>query len=239
MSDEVFTHFLIHILFEFMAVCAALLAGVAIYRWRLSHAIEVTASKVGVGYFAWLSLGCIVGAYFFGTLNLYISGIPSVGKSIIGSIFGAICGVEIYKFLFGIKESTGYIYAIPFSVCVAIGRIGCLLSGLDDHTYGKPTEATWGWDFDDHILRYPVQLYESVSMGIWAIALVVLLKFNPSFFARYAFYLTVGFYALQRFFWEFLKPYGIAFASLNVFQYICIVLIVYAITMCIFAKRRE
>ena len=51
---------------------------------------------------------------------------------------------------------------------MAIGRIGCFLSGLDDHTAGNPTSLPWGVDFGDGVPRHPTQLYEVAFLASWA-----------------------------------------------------------------------
>ena len=43
---------------------------------------------------------------------------------------------------------------------MAIGRVGCFLTGLSDRTYGIATTLPWGVDFGDGIVRHPTQLYE-------------------------------------------------------------------------------
>lgn len=217
--------------FDLIAVLLALLCGWLVYKWRFQKSLEHTAASIGTGYFLCLSLGSLGGSYLLGTLNLYISGTPMIGRSILGALFGAIIMVELYKLKNGTKGSTGYIYVIPFCVCIIIGRIGCFLSGLDDNTHGIETASHWGWDYGDGVLRHPVQLYESICMLFFAIIVVLILRSHSEVITRYGFYLCVCFYAAQRFLWEFLKPYGELVTTLNIFQCICLSLIVYSIFM--------
>ena len=109
-----------------------------------------------------LVLGAIAGGYGAGTLNLWLSGVPGFGRSIVGALAGAIIAIELFKWRKGIRGSTGLIFVPAFATSVVIGRIGCYLSGLEDNTYGLPTALPWGHDFGDGILRHPVQLYESL-----------------------------------------------------------------------------
>ena len=109
-------------------------------------------------------LGAIAGGYGAGTLNLWLSGEPGFGRSIVGALAGAIIAIELFKWRKGIRGSTGLIFVPAFATSVVIGRIGCYLSGIEDNTYGLPTALPWGHDFGDGILRHPVQLYESLSM---------------------------------------------------------------------------
>jgi phosphatidylglycerol---prolipoprotein diacylglyceryl transferase len=86
------------------------------------------------------------------------------GKTIVGALLGATFGVEITKKLRKIDTATGDVFAYPLIIGIAIGRIGCFLTGLTDQTYGTPTDLPWAVDFGDHILRHPTQLYEVVFL---------------------------------------------------------------------------
>lgn len=81
------------------------------------------------------------------------------GKSIVGALLGGLAGVEIAKKLGGITRSTGDAFVTPLCVGLAIGRVGCYLSGLTDDAYGIHTTLPWGVDFGDGP-RHPTQLYE-------------------------------------------------------------------------------
>lgn len=92
------------------------------------------------------------------------------GKTIVGALIGALFAVEALKLHLGITARTGDLFAIPLCVGIAIGRIGCFLTGLDDHTCGVATGLPWGVNFGDRVLRHPVQLYESlgaVALGLF------------------------------------------------------------------------
>ena len=109
--------------------------------------------------------GALCGAMFFGTANALLSGVHALGFSMVGGIAGAIAAIEAFKRFTGVTGSTGIVFAAPFAATVAVGRIGCFFSGLDDFTYGTPTALPWGVDFGDGIHRHPVQLYESLAMA--------------------------------------------------------------------------
>ena len=66
------------------------------------------------------------------------------GKTIVGALIGGLITVEIAKRYIGIQQSTGDLYAIPLALGIAIGRIGCFLTGLPDNTYGTATNLPWG-----------------------------------------------------------------------------------------------
>ncbi len=82
------------------------------------------------------------------------------GKTIVGALAGGLVTVELAKRYIGLRDSTGDLYAIPVALGIAIGRIGCFLTGLADNTYGTPTNLPWAVNFGDNIPRHPTQLYE-------------------------------------------------------------------------------
>jgi len=84
------------------------------------------------------------------------------GKTIVGALIGGLFAVEWAKRRVGETRSTGDLFAAPLALGIAIGRIGCFLTGLSDHTFGIATSLPWGIDFGDGIRRHPTQLYESL-----------------------------------------------------------------------------
>jgi len=109
--------------------------------------------------------GALCGAMFFGTFNIWLSGVHALGFSMVGGLAGAIASIEAFKRMTGITGSTGIAFAAPFAATVAVGRLGCFFAGLDDYAYGTPTGLPWGVDFGDGIRRHPVQLYEALAMA--------------------------------------------------------------------------
>ena len=220
----------IHILFDLFASMTALTMTALVYRWRLSDARQKIESA-GIGYAASLVLGAVVGGFGAGTLNLWLSGAPGIGRSIVGALAGAIIAIEMFKRARGIRGSTGLIFVPAFATSVAVGRWGCYFSGIEDQTYGTPTSLPWGHDFGDGILRHPVPLYESFTMlAFLAVALLLIWRRQP-FFTRNGFYMLVLVYGSQRFIWEFLKPYGTVAGPFNLFHFICAGLVVYSLAM--------
>lgn len=98
-----------------------------------------------------------------------------MGKTVVGALLGGLVGVELTKAATGLRRSTGDLFVLPLLVGMAIGRIGCFLSGLDDHTHGLPTALPWGVDFGDGVPRHPTQLYEIAVL----VALALLLRPRP------------------------------------------------------------
>ena len=217
----------VHLVFDLLAVVAAAGLTGALLRQGLID-VPGPATNLSSRYFAALGLGVVLGSFILGTANLWLSGVPTIGRSIIGALTGGIAAVELHKHRNGITGSTGLLFVPAFASLVAVGRIGCALSGLGDHTYGTPTALTWGQDFGDGIPRHPVALYESLSMAAFlAVALVALILRWPFFLAN-GFYVMVGFYALQRFAWEFQKPYAVIIGPLNLFHLTALALFLYA-----------
>lgn len=221
---------LIHTLFDLLSACAALGMTVFVYNWRLKEAgkkIDSAGPLYGVALLA----GAAIGGFGAGTLNLYLSGEPGLGRSIVGALAGAIAAVEIFKRVRGIAGSTGLIFVPAFATSVVVGRWGCFLAGISDETHGTPTALPWGHDFGDGVMRHPVQLYESFTMLAFLVVALVLIGQRNAFFMRNGFYILVLVYAGQRFLWEFLKPYGAVLGPFNLFHLICAGLVIYSFTM--------
>jgi prolipoprotein diacylglyceryltransferase len=208
----------------------------AIYRWLPIAAPEAARQPWQVHrlYVAAGSLGATLGAYLAGSVNLWLTGIGGIGRSIEGALGGGIIAIEILKARSGIRGSTGLRFVAPLAAAIAVGRIGCFLAGLDDMTYGTATTLPWGVDFGDGVTRHPVQLYESVTMAAFLAVFISLLQRGNEAVLRTGFYLFVGVYAGQRFVWEFLKPYGTLVGPFNLFHLISITLVAYAL---LFARR--
>jgi phosphatidylglycerol---prolipoprotein diacylglyceryl transferase len=88
------------------------------------------------------------------------------GKTIVGALIFGLISVELMKRYIGVRRSTGDLYAIPLALGIAIGRIGCFLTGLSDNTYGTPTNLPGAVNFGDGIPRHPTQLYEIIFLLI-------------------------------------------------------------------------
>lgn len=219
----------IHILFDIAAWLVALAAFLVLRRtWFRDGPVP---SDLRFGYVATLIAGAGLGAWLIGSLNLWASGVPGFGRSIQGALAGAVITVELYKRANGITARTGAVYALPVALGIAVGRIGCLYSGLDDFTHGVATGASWGWDFGDGVLRHPVQLYESLAMAGFAAVYVAMVARGSALWTVNGFYILVGFYGAQRFFLEFLKPYEPILAGLTVFQLLSVAMILYAVVL--------
>jgi prolipoprotein diacylglyceryltransferase len=91
------------------------------------------------------------------------------GKTIVGGLLGGWLGVELAKRAVGIHGSTGDLLVLPLGLGIATGRLGCLMTGPVDHTFGYP--VAWGWDGGDGIPRHPTPLYEALFLVVIAAVL--------------------------------------------------------------------
>jgi len=223
---------MIHTVFDILAWTGGILGGLWVRRHWLAAAPAPTLTGHPF-YFACAVVGAVLGAVALGTANMALSGVPGVGRSIVGGLLGAIVAVELYKRCRGVSGSTGIVFVVPLALGIAIGRVGCLVSGLDDFTYGVPTTLPWGWDFGDGVPRHPVQLYESLVMTGFLVWFLAALAGGRPLARRHGFAVFVGVYAVQRFAWEFLKPYPTVAGPFNLFHLACLALGLYAGAMII------
>jgi phosphatidylglycerol:prolipoprotein diacylglycerol transferase len=235
----------IHTVFDLIAWASGALIGYGVRR-RYLAAGTLSGFKLSQHpvYIIAVALCSGVGALVAGGGNMALADLPPLGHSVAGAIVGGIIGAEGYKLARGIKGSTGLVFVAPLAAGIAIGRWGCFLAGLPDYTYGTPTALPWGVDFGDGISRHPVQLYESLAMvGFFAWFLLALERGrrseSPSLLLRGSFYALVGFYAAQRFVWEFLKPYPKVLGPFDIFHFLMFGLFAYSLWMLWGEQRRH
>lgn len=217
----------LHTLFD---IAAWLAAAVAMY-WLSRQRLAFPTQSFELPYIAALVFGAGLGAYLFGSANLWLSGESGIARSVEGAIAGGIVAIEIYKWSAGIATRTGARFALPLALGIAIGRLGCYFAGLDDFTYGTPTALPWAHDFGDGLLRHPVQLYESAAMAVFALIYVLAVVNRNAFVITNGFYLVLVYYGAQRFLWEFLKPYGTLIGPFTLFHLLSLSILLYAAVM--------
>ena len=165
------------------------------------------------------------------------------GKTIVGALAGGLIAVELMKRYIGLRTSTGDLYAIPLALGIAIGRVGCFLTGLADNTYGVPSHLPWAADFGDGIPRHPTQLYEALFLLSLMPVLHAVLKritwseraplgrLNSASATRYisgdVFKVFMFAYMSFRLLCDFLKPYPRVFLGLGGIQWACLLLLLY------------
>jgi phosphatidylglycerol:prolipoprotein diacylglycerol transferase len=228
-----------HTAFDLAAWGGGLGLSAALYRWRLRDLTQDVARRVDGGYFAALVMGAIPGAWLAGSLNTLRDTHPALSHSVVGALVGATVAVEIYKRLRGVTGSTGGVFVGSFSLGVVIGRFGCFFAGLPDGTYGTPTRLPWAVDLGDGIGRHPVALYESAAMAVFLAAYLMGLQRRSPWAMRRGFYAMCVWYGVQRFAWEFLKPYPTLLGPFNLFHLLCGGLVAYGWLYWLGDLRRE
>lgn len=99
----------------------------------------------------------------------------------------------------------------------AVGRVGCLLAGLADDTYGKPTTLPWAVDLGDGIGRHPVQVYEILFLIL--VGVLSSANFRLPEGARFRIFL--GAYLAGRIAVDFLKTQPLVH-GMNMIQWACV-----------------
>jgi phosphatidylglycerol---prolipoprotein diacylglyceryl transferase len=216
-----------HLVFDLLAYSG----GFRLYLWQRKKHPGPLAEEPQ----AWLMLGCVVGALigakflswtehaaFFWTesraghyVDLWLG-----GKTIIGGLLGAWLGIEIVKKACGIRHSTGDAFVFPLLCGIAIGRVGCFLTGLPDFTCGSPSSLPWAVDFGDGIGRHPAQLYEIFYLGGLAVFLPKIGRSFPRSGSHFRLFI-VGYLGF-RFFSEFYKQRGDLYFYFSALQWACI-----------------
>jgi prolipoprotein diacylglyceryl transferase len=202
----------------------ALVTGIGIYIWQLKKDGIKNSNAFYIALFG--IVGGTIGAklplifMYWNEINSNANSLNAVlqGRTIVGGLIGGTVSILIAKRIFNIKERMGNQLAIPITVAMAIGRVGCLLRGC---CYGKQTQLPWGIDFGDHILRHPTQIYEI----IFDIAMVIYLSIRKRKGVKpgqlYSIFLNG--YLSFRFVLEFIRVEKVSFIFLTDFQILCIV----------------
>ena len=161
----------LHPLFEALGYAG----GFAVYKWQRAEQGDALSDERRWVMIAAAAVGALVGARALGLLEqapqmgLHWSEVLQPGgKTIVGGLLGGWLGVEIVKWVTGVRSRTGDLFALPLCVGIAIGRVGCFFAGLADDTYGVATTLPWGVDFGDGVRRHPTQLYEFLFLMVLA-----------------------------------------------------------------------
>jgi phosphatidylglycerol:prolipoprotein diacylglycerol transferase len=196
---------------------AAFAAGIGLYFFNNRNQPKSHAEIGPIALAAFI--GGLIGAKIPVILiNLYYHGLSwnalLAGRTIAGGLLGGILSVWWIKRRLGIRKRFGNALAPSIALGMAIGRIGCFLSGC---CFGKPMDLACGIDFGDHVLRYPTQLYE----GAFCLIAFVVLQFRASRAAPgqalSAFFMS---YFGFRFLIEFIRPHP-QWLGLTTYQWIC------------------
>ncbi len=142
------------------------------------------------------------------------------GKSIVGGLIGGVMAVEAIKKWLRVQVATGDLLVMPLVVGMAIGRVGCFLTGLADQTYGIATTLPWGVDFGDGVARHPTQLYEIGALALLAWLLSTYGKRLTTEGDRFKLFMVA--YLAFRLLLDFFKP-GLPVYGLTVIQWACVI----------------
>ena len=136
-------------------------------------------------------------------------------------LVGGYFGVELAKWLLGVRIKTGDSFAVPVAAAVGIGRLGCFHAGC---CYGTPTTMPWGVVFPnvDGLPRHPTQLYEA-AFHLSAAAVLFWLQ-RHGMFRGQLIKLYILSYLVYRFFTELIRPEARLTGGLTGYQWAALVL---------------
>jgi phosphatidylglycerol:prolipoprotein diacylglycerol transferase len=209
-----------HLLFEFLAY----FVGFRVYL------LTRKKDRVPQEKALWVAAGAILGAavgskvlYWFEDPAKTLQNLTNLtylmeGKTIVGGLLGGLVGVEWVKKRIGWARSTGDDFPLPLVVGMCLGRVGCFLTGLSDHTYGTPTTWWTGVDFGDGVPRHPTQLYEIaflLMLGVFLLWFQRTSRSRPGIPEGALFQLFMFGYLAFRFLIDFIKPTPHPYAGLN------------------------
>jgi len=181
----------------------------------------------------WIFVGAVFGALIGSKVLAWVESWPDYwphrhelagwvgGKTIVGGLLGGWAGVEIAKRIVGVRHSTGDAFVFPLIFGMSVGRIGCFLTGIEDHTCGVATTLPWGVNFGDGVFRHPTQLYDIVFLVPLATAFALGLRQPRRNGQLFRLFLLA--YVLWRLVVEFLKPrYTYTPLDLSAIQIACL-----------------
>jgi len=224
MIDSAAIAAVIHALFEYGGIAL----GVALYRReRLRSGLGGLTQSGGFAVIAGLLIGAAIGNKLVFLIErpdvwqrLLAGELAMPGQSIVGGLLGGLIGVEAAKALTRQTRSTGDAMVWPIAAGLAFGRVGCLVAGLHDDTFGVATTLPWGLDFGDGVPRHPTQVYDAIA----ALGLVAAVRGRFQRVPGLQFKLFLSGYLLWRFGIDGLKPVPHAYAfGWSGIQWVCAV----------------
>lgn len=186
----------------------------------------------------WIIIGAIFGALIGSRLvggfedpkALFAAKYPLLylyqNKTVVGGFLGGLIGVELVKKIIGEKKSSGDLFTFPLLLALIIGRIGCFSMGIQEETYGIPTNAFTGMDLGDGIPRHPVVLYEIIFLlALWFTMIQVENKYTLAEGGRFKIFMIA--YLFFRFLLDFIKPHYTYSFGLSTIQVVCLLGLIY------------
>jgi prolipoprotein diacylglyceryltransferase len=217
---------------HFICETAAYYLGYRYYAYLRKHAGDTITSENRFIIFIGAACGAFIGSHLIGifenpSLLHKMSFVYFMGnKTIVGGLLGGLIGVELIKKKIGVQVSSGDLMAYPIILAMIIGRTGCFFAGLDDGTYGIPSNLPWAINFGDGIYRHPTNLYEILFwIALWTS--MIAYERGHYFTGGSKFKIIMVAYLIFRFLIEFIKPDYFFSFGLSVIQLACIAGIVY------------
>lgn len=169
-------------------------------------------------------VGAIAGAWLLELPAEWFGWAPPVAahatfgaRTVLGGLLGGWAAVEAWKWRLGYRGPTGDRFALPLAIALAIGRLGCVVTGCCP---GAPLEADDGWARVSLLLgqapRFPATLLEAWFHALAAAALVLAMATGALRHARLAAYLSL--YAVVRFGLELVRDVPRPFFGLSWYQ---------------------
>jgi phosphatidylglycerol---prolipoprotein diacylglyceryl transferase len=207
-----------------LIMAAAIVTGIVLAQ-QTQTALPLTRREkffIGLGAFC----GAMIGAklpFVLSDWEGFLSGLAwfSNGKTILCGLVGGYFGVELAKWLLGVRIKTGDSFAVPVAAAVGIGRLGCFHAGC---CYGMPTTMPWGMVFPnvDYLSRHPTQLYEA-GFHLSAAAMLYWLQ-RRGMLRGQLIKLYILSYLVYRFLTEFIRPEARLAGGLTGYQWAASVL---------------
>lgn len=217
---------------HFVCEMLAYMLGYRYYTYLRQHTHDLISTQHRIVIFVGAAAGAFLGSHIVGILEnpmqlnqmgyLYFMG----NTTIVGGLLGGLIGVELTKKQIGVTVSSGDLMVYPIMLGMIIGRLGCFFAGLQDGTYGIPSNLPWAINFGDGIRRHPTNLYEILFWTMLWIALLITEK--RTILANGArFKMMLAAYLLFRFAIEFIKPGYFFSFGLSTIQLVCLCGIAY------------
>jgi phosphatidylglycerol---prolipoprotein diacylglyceryl transferase len=198
-------------------VAAFLTGAVLVRRWAWQA--QIPAADVE-NLLMWVLVGAFAGArlyfvaqndsWFYITHPWRIVAVWEGGLAFFGGLFGATAAAYIYTRRHGLPfGAIADLFAPAVPIATAVGRVPCLLDGMD---YGTPTTLPWGVIYTnldsyaptDGVPRHPDQFYE--LLGDLVIAAVLLrLRRRVAMPDGTLFLIYLGLFSVLRFFLFFVR----------------------------------
>jgi len=219
----------IHFILEYLAFFIAFRYYITLRRQAKDPIPDKNRLSIILGAIAGAFIGSRVVGFFenpiitFNTHNLLLL---LNTKTIMGGLFGGLMGVEIAKKIIKEKRSSGDLFTFPIIAGIAIGRVGCFLSGTSEFTYGKETNFFTGMNLGDGLYRHPLALYEIIFLIFLFIFLKKIVPYTEKE-KGLLFKIFMICYFGFRFMIEFLKPNVFFILGLSSIQWLCILCWVY------------